>query len=52
MESFLNAHPEFRREPAANLPPELLTPAGDLLILPQRAEMDGAYAARLRRSAP
>ncbi|MGE0351644.1 MAG: RsmB/NOP family class I SAM-dependent RNA methyltransferase [Gemmatimonadales bacterium] len=52
VESFLNAHPEFRREPAASLPQELLTPAGDLLILPQRAEMDGAYAARLRRSAP
>jgi hypothetical protein len=33
-----------------DFPPELLSPQGDLLILPQLHGMDGAYAARLRRS--
>ena len=46
---FLAAHPEFQREPPRALPAELLSPEGDLTILPQRHGMDGAYAARLRR---
>ncbi|MFN8651974.1 MAG: 16S rRNA (cytosine(967)-C(5))-methyltransferase RsmB [Gemmatimonadales bacterium] len=41
--------PAFRRDPAPGLPQELLTPDGDLLLLPQRHGTDGAFAARLRR---
>jgi 16S rRNA (cytosine967-C5)-methyltransferase len=47
---FLNHHRQFRREPAATVPPELLTPQGDLVLLPHRHGTDGAYAARLRRT--
>lgn len=49
VEAFLSRHPEFRREASAAVPGELITPAGDLLLLPQRHGTDGAYAARLRR---
>jgi hypothetical protein len=31
------------------VPPALLSPEGDLMVLPQRDGMDGAYGARLRR---
>jgi 16S rRNA (cytosine967-C5)-methyltransferase len=51
VEGFLSSHPEFRREANPEIPAELLTPRGDLMILPHRHRMDGAYAARLRRSA-
>jgi 16S rRNA (cytosine967-C5)-methyltransferase len=51
VEQFLDRHPEFVREPAAGVPQSLLSDQGDLLILPQRHGMDGAYAARLRRAA-
>jgi len=51
VERFLAAHPEFRREPGEAVPAELLSPAGDLVILPQRHAMDGAFATRLRRAA-
>jgi 16S rRNA (cytosine967-C5)-methyltransferase len=47
---FLARHPEFRREPSGTLPPALTSAEGDLMILPQRHQMDGAYAARLRRA--
>lgn len=47
--AFLLRHPEFRREPPAAFPPELLSPAGDLTTLPQRDGIDGAFAARLVR---
>ncbi len=50
VEQFLRGHRDFRREAARDFPPELLSPEGDLLILPQLHGMDGAYAARLRRS--
>ena len=50
VEDFLARHPEFRREPPEAFPPALLSQAGDLVILPQRHAMDGAYAARLRRA--
>lgn len=50
VERFLAHHPEFRREPSDTFPAALTTPEGDLMILPQRHHMDGAYAARLRRS--
>lgn len=46
---FLAAHPEFSRDPAPGIPAELTTDLGDLLLLPQRHDLDGAYAARLRR---
>ena len=50
VERFLARHPEFRREPSETFPPALMSEEGDLTILPQRHEMDGAYAARLRRA--
>ncbi len=49
VEHFLAEHAEFRREPCPGTDPVHLTPAGDLLLLPQRDGIDGAYAARLRR---
>jgi 16S rRNA (cytosine967-C5)-methyltransferase len=51
VDRFLAQHREFRREPSDTVPPPLLSPQGDLMILPQEHGMDGAYAARLRRSA-
>jgi len=51
VERFLRAHPEFRREATSAVSPDLLTPEGDLMVLPHRHGTDGAYAARLRRSA-
>jgi 16S rRNA (cytosine967-C5)-methyltransferase len=50
IEAFLAADGRFRREPGP-APAELLSPAGDLVIVPHRDAMDGAYAARLRRVA-
>jgi 16S rRNA (cytosine967-C5)-methyltransferase len=47
---FLDRHPEFRRETSETFPRGLLSPDGDLMILPQRHHMDGAFAARLRRA--
>jgi 16S rRNA (cytosine967-C5)-methyltransferase len=49
VDRFLARHPDFRRQPPAEFPRELLTEDGDLLILPHRDGMDGAYAARLVR---
>jgi 16S rRNA (cytosine967-C5)-methyltransferase len=51
VDRFLAGHPGFRREPSTAVPPELRSAAGDLLLLPQRHGTDGAFAARLRRSA-
>lgn len=48
--AFLHRHPEFRREPPTDFPAELLTHVGDLMTLPQRDRIDGAYAARLVRA--
>ena len=50
VERFLARHPEFWREPSETFPPALMSENGDLTIVPQRHEMDGAYAARLRRA--
>ncbi len=50
IDAFLNRHPAFRRAPSDSVPDQLLTPVGDLTILPHRDGMDGAYAARLVRS--
>jgi 16S rRNA (cytosine967-C5)-methyltransferase len=49
VEGFLTGNLQFSRERAADLPEELLSPDGDLMILPQTHGMDGAFAARLRR---
>ncbi|HEX6104977.1 MAG TPA: transcription antitermination factor NusB [Gemmatimonadales bacterium] len=49
VERLLAERPEFVREPSEIFPPALLSSEGDLMILPQRDRMDGAYAARLRR---
>lgn len=49
IEAFLAADRRFRREPPEGMPANLLTEAGDLVLLPQRHGTDGAYAARLRR---
>lgn len=49
VESFLARHPDFSREPTEAVPPELLSADGDLMVLPHQHDMDGAYAARLRR---
>jgi 16S rRNA (cytosine967-C5)-methyltransferase len=51
VDRFLRRHPEFQRDPPPAFPHDLQSPKGDLLILPQRHGMDGAYAARLRRQA-
>ena len=51
VEAFLSRHPEFRRDPVSSVDPALLSPEGDLTTLPQLHGMDGAYAARLRRTA-
>ncbi len=52
VEAFLTEHAEFARAPAAGaVAADLLTPAGDFQSLPHRHGMDGAYAARLVRSA-
>ena len=50
VDSFLARRSEFRREPSATFPQALVSEKGDMAILPQRHEMDGAYAARLRRA--
>ncbi len=51
--TFLSQRDDFQLEPPLDtaIPPELLGDDGDLRVLPQRHEMDGAYAARLRRNA-
>lgn len=51
IDAFLAEDRRFRREPSASVPSELLTPAGDLMLLPHRHGTDGAYASRLRRAA-
>ncbi len=49
VEAFLTRHPGFSREHASDLPEDLLSPEGDLTILPQIHGMDGAFGTRLRR---
>lgn len=50
VDRFLARHPEFLREPSETFPTALLSEKGDMTMLPQRHEMDGAYAARLLRT--
>jgi 16S rRNA (cytosine967-C5)-methyltransferase len=51
IDRFLEHHPEFSRETAGDMSPSLLSEEGDLVLLPQVHGIDGAYAARLRRTA-
>ncbi|MCU0817784.1 MAG: methyltransferase domain-containing protein [Beijerinckiaceae bacterium] len=59
VDAFLGAHPEFSRRPvlaeADAIPAEMITPAGDLRVLPSHLASeggaDGFYAARLQRRA-
>jgi 16S rRNA (cytosine967-C5)-methyltransferase len=50
--AFLRRHPQFSLEaaPAGLLPPEVLDASGCLVLLPFRHNVDGAFAARLRRA--
>jgi 16S rRNA (cytosine967-C5)-methyltransferase len=48
VDRFLERHPSFSREAPGEFPASLLSPEGDLMILPHQHGMDGAYAARLR----
>lgn len=51
VERFLARHGNFARDPDPSaVDPEVLSPDGDLVVLPQRQEVDGSYAVRLRRS--
>ncbi len=50
VEGFLQRHPDFYREPGPVVEASQLSTRGDLRLLPQLHGMDGAYAARLRRS--
>jgi 16S rRNA (cytosine967-C5)-methyltransferase len=49
VDAFLAEDRRFVRDPATSVPASLLTPDGDLRLLPHRDGTDGAYAARLRR---
>jgi len=49
IDRFLAEDGRFRRDPGKAVPAELLSPAGDLVLLPERHGTDGAFAARLRK---
>ena len=52
VETFLSGHPEFKLEPPPDgTVPAAVLDAGRLRVLPQRHGTDGAFAARMRRSA-
>jgi 16S rRNA (cytosine967-C5)-methyltransferase len=48
---FLARHSDFVRAPIADMDPSVLDEEGQLLVLPQRQGVDGAFASRLRRVA-
>ena len=50
VDRFLAGNPDFRREPSHTVAADLLSPEGDLTILPQQHGIDGVFGARLRRS--
>jgi 16S rRNA (cytosine967-C5)-methyltransferase len=52
VDTFLNDNPDFQLEPPRPgiLDPTLLDSGGRLIVIPQRTGVDGAFAARLRRS--
>lgn len=49
IDRFLAEDARFRREPSEAVPADLLSPSGDLMLLPEQHGTDGAYAARLRK---
>jgi 16S rRNA (cytosine967-C5)-methyltransferase len=49
VDALLARDARFERDPGPAVPAEILTPSGDLQLLPFRHGTDGAYAARLRR---
>jgi 16S rRNA (cytosine967-C5)-methyltransferase len=51
VEAFLARHPEFTVEPKGGTVADWLLEGGMLEVLPQRLEVDGSFAARLRRAA-
>jgi 16S rRNA (cytosine967-C5)-methyltransferase len=51
VDAFLRRHRDFARDPNPELPSVLLSPRGDLEVVPHRHHTDGAFAARLRREA-
>ncbi len=49
--AFLERHPDFTRDPAHSLVPEVVvTPEGYLATLPHRHHVDGAFGARLHKA--
>ena len=50
IDAFLAEDRRFVREPSAGVQTELLTSAGDLMVLPHLHGTDGAFASRLRRT--
>lgn len=52
VDGFLVRHPDYDREPPdESVTDSMVTPAGDLLVVPQEWGADGSYAARLRKRA-
>jgi 16S rRNA (cytosine967-C5)-methyltransferase len=51
VEAFLGRHPEFGIEPTDAVAAELIDAQGRLFVTPQDTGFDGAFAARLRKSA-
>lgn len=52
VEAFLQRRADFVRETVAgSVDPALLSPRGELVVLPQRQSVDGSFAVRLRRAA-
>jgi 16S rRNA (cytosine967-C5)-methyltransferase len=51
VDAFLRRHPDFHLEPTDAVDAMYLDPAGLLTVFPWRTGFDGAFAARLRRSA-
>lgn len=49
VDSFVERHPDFRREPSDTVEAELLDPLGQLRVLPHETGFDGSFACRLRR---
>ncbi len=51
VKAFLERHPEWAVDPPGTVPAELLDERGCLYVLPHRENVDGSFAARLRRPA-
>ena len=51
VDSFMEGHPDFRREPSDSVEAGLLDAVGQLRVLPHETGFDGSFASRLRRVA-